>query len=142
MSKVMGFQGEAFIGTAGSTAATRLTNSRDLGYTFDNETGETTVRGNSDAPPMFSEAVTKRVAGGTIQMVHDTTDTALETMRVAAYAGTAIALRIKDRAAGKGYDGDINVKNISEPKPLNGEQIIEVTWTPNNSHDREPQPYV
>lgn len=140
MGKKMGFEGEAFIGTAGSTAATRLSNSRDLTYDNATDKGETTVRGGSTSPPIHSEATTKRTYTGTIQMVLETTDTALETMRAASFAGTPIALRLKDYAAGKGFDGDVNLSH-GEPKPLAGEQVIEFTWTVNNSL-REAQPYV
>lgn len=140
MSKIMGFRGEAFIGTAGSTAATRLTNSRDINYVMDPEKGDTTVRGNSDVPPIGHEAVTRRNLTITIQMVADSTDTALESMRVAAFAGTPIAVRLKDYNAGKGFDGDVTL-SVGEPKPIAGEQVYEFTATPENSL-RTAQPYI
>lgn len=140
MGKKQGFSGEAFIGTAGTTGASRLTNSRDLTYQIETEKGDTTVRGNSDGPPINSEGVTARTLTGTIQMVNESTDTLLETMRAASFAGTPIALRLKDYSAGKGFDGDVNLSH-SEPKPLKGEQVIEFAWTVNNSL-REAQPYV
>lgn len=140
MGKRQGFEGEAFIGTAGTTAATRLVNSRDLTYGIETEKGETTVRGNSNVPPIHSEAVTKRTLTGTIQMVLDDSDTALETMRTAVALGTPIALRLKDYSTGKGFDGDVNL-SVSSPMPLAGEQVLEFSWTVNNSL-REAQPYV
>lgn len=132
MAKRMGFQGQAFIGTAGSTAATRLDNSRDITYNLETEKGDTTVRGDSSVPPVGHESVTRRNVTITIVMINESTDTALETMRVAAYAGTPIALRLKDHTSGKGFDGDVTL-TVSHGKPINGEQTLEFTATPENS---------
>lgn len=140
MSQVMGFEGEAFIGTAGNTGANRLTNSRDITYSVEHERGNTTVRGNSDAPPIQTEEVTLRILSITVQMINDTTDTNLQTMLTAAFAGTRIALRTKDRAAGKGFDGDVSI-TASNPYPLAGEQVIDFTCTPSRAL-RVPQPYI
>lgn len=140
MSQVMGFEGEAFIGTAGTTGATRLENSRDITYSVDTEMGDTTVRGDSSAPPIGTEEVTKRVLAITVQMINDTTDTAFATMMAAAFNATRIALRLKDRSAGKGFDGDVTL-TASNPYPLNGEQVIDFTCKPSRAL-RTPQGYV
>src|SRR5688572_28058857 len=107
--KVMGFKGIAYYGVAGATGATQLTNSRDIAYNMDPQKGNTTVRGDSSVAPIHCEEVVERVVSISIQMVNETTDTALEAMRVAAFAGTAIVLRLKDHSAGKGFDGDVTL---------------------------------
>lgn len=137
---LMGFQGEAFIGTAGSTGATRLSNSTDITLDVDIEEGNTTPRGDSSEPPIDTTAVTIRKWSAQVSMLNETSDTALETFRVAATNGTPIAFRLKDYSSGKGYDGDVNVK-YSHAKPLRGEQSLQFTVTPNRSL-RVPQLYV
>jgi hypothetical protein len=47
---------------------------------------------------------------------------------------------MKDRTAGKGYDGDCNVK-YEHGAPLKGEQTIDFTFTPNRDQ-RTPSLYV
>lgn len=132
MAKRMGFQGIAYYGAAGSTASTQLTNSRDITYSLTTSKGNTTVRGDGSAPPIHYESVTERITSITIQMVNESTDAALEAMRVAAFAGNPIAIRLKDHSSGKGFDGDVILEE-SEPYPLNGEQVIDFTCTPNNN---------
>jgi len=58
----------------------------------------------------------------------------------AAVAGTPVAIRMKDRNAGKGYDGDCIVK-YDHGVPLKGEQTVDFTFTPNRDL-RTPQLYV
>jgi hypothetical protein len=141
MADLMGFQGEAFIGTAGTTGDTRLTGSRDINYAIDTEMGNTTRRGDSSSPPIQTEEVTLIVISSiTIQMVNDTADAALATIRVAASSAGKISLRLKDYSSGKGFDGDVTL-SMSNPYPLNGEQVIEFTAKPSR-FPRVPQTYV
>lgn len=136
----MGFEGVLFYGVAGSQASTRLTNTRDITLEMGNETGETTVRGDGIAPPIKTESVTQRIVGLEFVMVNDSTDESLEAIKMATAGGYPVALRGKDHASGKGPDADFNVK-YSHPWPLNGEQVVTVTATPNRGR-REPQSYV
>jgi hypothetical protein len=141
MAHLMGFQGEAFIGTAGTTGSTRLTGSRDINYAIDTEMGNTTARGDSSSPPINTEEITLiSVSSITIQMVNDTADAALETMRIAAAGGGKISLRLKDYSSGKGFDGDVTLA-MSNPYPLNGEQVIDFT-AKIARYPRTPQLYV
>jgi hypothetical protein len=139
MSQLMGFEGEAFIGTAGSTGATRLSNSRDITYAVEHDKGSTRVRGDGTAPPIHTEEVVGRILTINIQMVNDTSDTALQTMLTAAFNGTRIALRLKDYTSGKGFDGDVTL-TASNAYPLAGEQVIDFVCTPSRAL-RTPQPY-
>jgi hypothetical protein len=144
MSQVMGFEGKAWVnGTPGADASvggTLLENSRDISYSVDTEMGDTTVRGDSSAPPIGTEEVTKRVLAITIQMINDTSDTIFATMMAAAFNSSRVALRLKDRASGKGFDGDVTL-TASNPYPLNGEQVIDFTAKPSRA-SRAPQGYV
>lgn len=137
--KKMGFEGIAKYGVAGGTAATVISNSRDMSITLDTEKGDTTVRGTGSVP-INTERVTGLGWSFEMTMLEKSDDTTLEALKVAAYAGTPVALRLLDYTAGKGYDGDVNVA-LSAGKPLKGEQTNQFTFTPNDDN-RVPQLYV
>lgn len=137
----MGFEGLAYYGAPGSTASTAITDSADLSYNLDVEKGNTTIRGDSTVPPIETEDVTIRKAQIEINMLNRTTDAVLEALRVAAASGAAVALRMKDHAAGKGFDGDVTLSE-QEGRPLRGEQTIKFTATPTRSAGRTPSLYV
>ena len=136
-AKKMGFEGLIYYGVAGSTAGVQITNSRDITETFDHGTGNTTVRGDSSAPPIETERVTSRKYGLDWQMTYKSDDTTLLALIAAAAAGNPVAIRTKSFATGKGYDGDMNVK-WKHGKPLNGEQTLYFSGTPNDDN-RAPQ---
>lgn len=136
----MGFEGEIYYGAAGSTASTKLTNSRDINYNLDPEKGDTTERGDGSAPPIVTERVAARVVSIDWTMLNKVGDTSLEALRVAAYAGLPVALRLKDYDSGKGYDGDVTL-SVAHGKPYRGEQTYQFTATPNDDQ-RAPQLYV
>ncbi|MEN0109300.1 MAG: hypothetical protein AAF805_01130 [Planctomycetota bacterium] len=138
----MGFEGQLLYGPAGSTGQTLLENSRDITLTYSQEKGDTTVRGDGTAPPTGTELVTKIMVGVEFQMVNDSTDTALEALKVAATNGAPVALRGRDYAAGKGPDADFILEGPSAPWPLNGEQVVTFTASPTRSEGRNPQKYV
>lgn len=138
----MGFEGQIlFDETPGSTAATLLENTTDQAYNMDVEKGKTTVRGDGSAPPIGTEDVTSRNFSIEFTMINDETDTALQALLTACYAGTGFALRTKDYSSGKGYDGDCT-GTVASGRPLNGEQTWQFTCTPSRSYGRTPQPYV
>lgn len=138
--KKMGFEGEIYYGVHGSTAATKLTNIRDVSITYDTEKGPTTVRGAGSTPPINTSRVTSITWGCEWTMVEKSDDTSLEAIKVATAAGTPIALRLKDYASAKGYDGDVIV-SMKKNEPAKGEQTWTITAEPNDD-DRAPQLYV
>ena len=137
----MGFEGEIYYGAAGATAATLLTNIRDENYDFDHGSGDTTIRGDGTAPPVETGRVTSRKVTLGWNMTNDPTDTALAALLTAAYGGTPVAIRTKDRAAGKGFDGDVYLK-VKHGKPLKGEQTYDFSVDIVTRENRAPQLYV
>jgi hypothetical protein len=138
----MGFEGQLFIGTAGTTAATQVTNLSDLNYNADFGKGNTTVRGTGAAPPIETEEVTSiKISGVEWTMINDITDTALQTILAAAYSGGRLAVRTKDYSTGKGIDADMTIK-VEHGEPLNGEQTYKFSATPTRGAGRTPQLYV
>lgn len=141
MADRMGWEGQMFYGTAGTTANQQITKAKDITITRDVEKGNTTVRGNSTEPPIETEQVTIRKLQIEITILKNSTDTILAALMAAAAAGTPVALRGKDYASGKGPDGDFTLSQ-SDPWPLNGEQVVTLTATPTRQAGREPQTYV
>lgn len=137
---LMGFEGQLFVGGAGSTATNLLENCRDIAISRGVTRGNTTSRGDSSAPPIETADVASRKVGIEFTMLNDKTDAHLETLRQAAAGGTAVALRGKDYSAGKGPDGDYTLE-MSEPWNLNGEQVITFTGEPTKGYGRVPVSY-
>lgn len=137
----MGYEGEIYYGVAGSTATTKITNSRDITISVDAERGDTTVRGAGAAPPVGTGQVTGVNFSCDWSMLEKSTDSTLEALKGAATSGTPVALRLKDHSAGKGFDGDVTL-NMKKGKPLKGEQTIDFTAEPTGESTREPSLYV
>lgn len=137
----MGFEGMLYYGTAGTTAATLLENTKDITLNMEVERGNTTVRGDSSGPPIETEDVTLRRVGIEFVMINDITDTAFAALNQAAADGVGVALRGKDYTSGKGPDADFTL-SVSKPWPLNGEQVVTFTASPSRSYGRAPQNYI
>jgi hypothetical protein len=137
----MGFEGIILYGSTGSTASTQLLNVTDVAYNLDIEEGNTTVRGDSTTVPIETMDPTVRKVTIEWTMISDTSDASLAALRAAAYAGTGVALRTKDYAAGKGFDGDCFLK-VEHGMPIKGEATHKFTATPSRSFSRAPVLYV
>ena len=136
----MGFEGLAYYGVKGSTAATLISNRVDLTFDVEPQMAPTTVAGAGTAPPVETEGVATIKFSATLKMKNVANDAVLIALRTAAAAGNSVALRLKDYASGKGYDGDVNVKETFGGN-LNGEQTWDFTFTPNGIL-RAPSLYV
>lgn len=127
----MGYEAQLFIGAAGSTPATQMTNCVDLEYNMDPETGDTSTRGDGTSVPVATEKVTGLKPEITFKALSRPSDTTLAALLAAAFTGGAMAARYKNHSSGKGYDGDVNVK-VKNGAPLKGEQTFEFTLTAND----------
>jgi hypothetical protein len=128
--KYMGFEGEMYYGAAGATAATKITNSQDINYELDFDEGDTTERGDGTLPPIETVEVTvRKISGLTLQMLNKEADATLAALLSAAATATPVAIRTKDKAAGKGVDADFFVK-WKHGMPLKGQQTLEFTFRP------------
>jgi len=136
----MGFEGLAYYGIKGTTAGTLISNRVDITFDVDPQMAPTTVAGAGTAPPIETEGVATLKWGATIKMKNVANDAVLIALRTAAGTGNAVALRLKDYASGKGYDGDCNVKETYGGN-LNGEQTFDFAFTPNGLL-RTPSLYV
>lgn len=138
--KRMGFEGKIYYGVAGTTASTEITNTQDINYDFSTERGSTLERGDGNSPPIDCESVTVRKVSLGFKMLNKDSDTTLAALLAAAYGGMPVAIRTKDKAAGKGFDGDC-VLEVKHGKPIKGEQVFDFTAVPNDDQ-RTPSLYV
>jgi hypothetical protein len=138
MASKSGWQGLLYYGTAGSTAATQVTNATDLDYTTEPEKAETTVRGAGSSVPIVTEDVVALKATITWTMILKTDDTTLVALLAAQRTGAAVALRTKSYSSGLGYDGDCTL-SVKNGMPLKGQNTFEFTATPTDSSGRAPQ---
>lgn len=135
MANKAGYEGIIKYGTAGSTAATQLTNVEDLTYDNPGEDFETTTRGDGTAVPHKSEEPATVGAVITWSMFHKTTDTALTALRAAARARTAVAIRTISDASGLGFDGDCYL-TVTHETPLKGPSKYNFTAKATDSQGR------
>lgn len=137
MAKKKGYEGILYYGTAGTTAATQLTNCEDLNYDTEPELVETTVRGSGSSVPIKVEDAVAMSATITWSMLHDVTDTALIALLAAARTGAAVALRTKSYSSGLGFDGDC-VLTVTHEMTLKGASKFNFTGHPSDQSGRTP----
>lgn len=133
MAKRMGFEGELYWGTAGSTAATELTIARDVSYKFENT--EADISDRASLVDVFDVAGVKFSLE--FEVNNQNTNAFIAAARAATIAGTAVAFRTKDRDSGWGVDADFII-GVDESQPLRDAQRIKITATPTDKSGRSP----
>lgn len=137
----MGFEGLAFYGPAGAEATSPIPETRDMSVDYGTTKGNTIVREPDGSIPNQTENVTARAWSFSLQVLNDSSDAIITAMLAASYVGSPIALRTKDHAAGKGFNGDVILEH-KHGKNLAGEQVIDFTAKPTRQAGRRPQYYV
>jgi hypothetical protein len=137
---LMGFEGQVYIGAAGQTAATLVTNRVDAKEETKQTKAPATVSGDGTKRPIECEQVASIGFSFTLTMKNIPGDGIVSQLRASSATGEPVALRTKDNKNGKGYDGDVNV-DASLGMPVGGEETLDFTLTPNNIN-RVPQLYV
>ena len=138
-TKVAGYKGETYIGAAGATAATRVSNSADdITVSYEEGRAETTTRGDGTAPPVTTHTIVSRDITSVkfVAMVRET-DTVVETIMAAMAAGSPIAIRTKHHSAGKGVDGDFYIQ-AELGQPIKDTSKLTVTGYPTDDEGRTP----
>jgi len=137
MAKKMGYQGQLFYGTKGSTAATAVLKRVDATFDIDVETGSTTSAGDGTAVPINTGEATALTGSITFNMIVDSNDSAIVAMRAAAATGNPIALRFIPYTGSTGLDADCVIK-ITQGAPLKGEQTSDIEVVALSASEREP----
>jgi hypothetical protein len=130
----MGLEAKLYLGTAGATATTLMTNVRDL--------TEPMAPGSADISSRGSrvELVGPGMLTYSLQWESNwsDTDTSVQTLYAAAAAGTAVALRTKDFSTGKGVDADFIMTKADHKQPLKEGQKIDFEAKPTDLAGRYP----
>ena len=129
-----GFEGKLYIGTAGTTASTQLTERTDITLNLTSETADSTAAGDGTAVPLKTEEVVAIAAEISWSMLYKTEDTNIATMVNAQVAGTAIAVKIMRHGSDADYfDGDCFL-DFGSGMPLSDNQKFEITAKPTRRH--------
>jgi hypothetical protein len=143
----MSFEGLIYYGTVGSRpgAGGLIPETRDMSMTYSTDKGNTTVRAvdGSGNPliPIETENVTVRKWQFDFQTLNVPENAIIAALLAASFAGTPIAFRTKDYAAGKGFDGDVILEH-KQGISLRGEQTLDFTAKPTRAGGRLPDFYV
>jgi hypothetical protein len=133
MAKRMGLEGLLLWGTAGSTGTTELKIARDVSYKF--ETTEADISDRNSIIDLVDVGGVKFSLE--FEVNNQDTNSFIAAARTASIAGTAIAFRTRDKAAGWGVDGDF-VVSVDESQPLRDAQRLKITASPTDKNGRVP----
>ena len=121
---VLGMNAKLYHGVAGTTAATEMTNVRDVTLTLEAGEADVTTRANLG---WRATAPTLRECSAEFEMVWDPDDAGFTAIKTAFLASDLIALKVLDKAAGQGPDGDFAITSFSRAEAL--EEAITVSVT-------------
>lgn len=129
MAIVLGLDAKLFRGTAGATAATEVTNVKDL--TLNLESGEADVTTRATVGWKASVATLKE-ASLEFGMLYDTEDADFTAFQTAYFSNTPLALFVSDGAGG-GLDADWSITAFSMEQNLEEAVTVSVTAKPTAS---------
>ena len=121
---VLGMNAKLYHGVAGTTAATEMTNVRDVTLTLEAGEADVTTRANLG---WRATAPTLRECNAEFEMVWDPDDAGFTAIKTAFLASDLIALKVLDKADGQGPDGDFAITSFSRAEAL--EEAITVSVT-------------
>lgn len=137
-ANVMGYQGQLSYGVKGSTASTRVTGRKEVNYSVDPATGDTTEAGDGTAVPITTGEVTQLSPKGDFSLVFKNNSAALVAFLAASRTGNPIAIRIVPPGDGMtGLDADCLLSD-EQGFPLDGEATIKFTIIGVSSDLRAP----
>lgn len=131
--KRMGFEGLLLWGTAGSTAATELTEARDVSYNLD--IAEADISDRSSIINLFDAAGIDFSLE--FELNNKDASAFLTAVRSQQIQGGGMALLTADKAGGWGVDGDF-VIGIQESQALRDAQRVRITARPTDKYGRVP----
>ncbi|MCC7409352.1 MAG: hypothetical protein IT442_14915 [Phycisphaeraceae bacterium] len=123
-SFILGMNAKLYFGTAGATAATEMTNVRNVTLTLEAGEADVTTRANQG---WRATAPTLRECTCEFEMVWDPADAGFTAIKDAFLAAGTVALKILDKAGGQGPDGDFSITSFSRGEQL--EEAITVSVT-------------
>lgn len=126
----LGFEGKTYRGTAGSTAATEITNIKNCTLQIDAGEADATTRASNGwkwtIPGLFDASID-------FEMVVDTEDPNFTAIQTAFFARTPMAFLFLDEEGGEGLDADFAIMGFSKPQETDQAQTVKVTLKPTYS---------
>jgi len=130
---VLGMDAKLYIGDPGSTAATEMSNVRDVTLNLEVASADVTTRGDGG---WRVNVPTLRDASLTFQMVWDPEDANFVKVRNAYLPGTdtdAVAFLVLDKEGGQGFDADFMIESFTRNEELENAVMADVTARPARS---------
>ncbi len=126
MAALVGLDAKLYRGAVGSSAATEMTNVRDL--TMPDSRAEANISRRGSWYHVIKS--TRRTIEVNFTMINDDTDADLTALRAAYAANDPLAFKVLDKANGKGVLADWHITNMERNEPDETEQTISVTIKP------------
>lgn len=136
--KRQGWEVKLYRGTAGSTAATQITNAQDIELDAPIDYGETTARGAGTLIPHKDRGPVAIDCKITFKMVVKDSDTNLTALTAAAAntTPTPIAIKYENPVTGTVFDGDCYLK-FKDGAPVGGAATYDFEAIPTTDGGRE-----
>jgi TP901-1 family phage major tail protein len=130
MSIKLGMEAKLYYGAAGTTAASELTNVKDVTLNLESGEADVTTRGNAGWRATVGTLKTGSVE---FEMIWDSDDLGFTAIKDAYFNNEPIALAILDEAGGEGLDADFSITSFSRKEALEEAITVSVTAKPTYS---------
>lgn len=130
MALRLGMDAKLYYGAAGGTAATELTNVKDVTLSLETGEADVTTRANEG---WRATVATLKDGSVEFEMVWDTQDAGFAAIKDAFFNNTPIALAILDGEGGSGLDADFTITSFSRSEALEEAITVSVTAKPTYS---------
>ena len=134
MAIVLGMNAKLYRGTAGTQAATEMSNVRNVTLNMTKGEADVTTRGNNG---WRATVGTLKEASVSFEMLYDTASADFNALQAAFLNGTALAFFVSD-GNGAGLDADFSITEFNEEQQLEEASTVSVTIKPTAS-TRAPQ---
>ena len=121
---ILGMNAKIYYGAAGATAATELTNVKDVTLSLEAGEADVTTRANQG---WRATAPTLRECTAEFEMQWKPSDAGFEAVKNAFLSAGTIALLILTETDGEGPDGDFSITGFSRSEPLEESITVSVT---------------
>ena len=136
MAIVLGLDAKLFRGTAGTQAATEVTNVKDLTLNLESGEADVTTRATQG---WKASAATLKEASLEFSILYDTEDADFTAFQTAYFSNTPLALFVSDgQTNAHGLDADFSITGFTLEQPLEEAVSVSVTAKPTAS-TRAPQ---
>lgn len=131
MAIVLGLDAKLFRGTAGSRAATEVTNVKDLTLNLESGEADVTTRATKG---WKASAATLKEASLEFTILYDTEDADFTAFQAAYFGNTPLALFVSDgQDTAHGLDADFSITAFSVEQPLEEAISVSITAKPTAS---------